>query len=125
MPFVTKELARVLRPGGTLALSTWPKELFMGKFFKLIEDFSPPLPAEVASPVLWGDMTIIQERLENQFEKIEFGRDTMYAPTMSPEHMLKLFEKNAGPLAISLTVLSINYLGDGLRDALDPRMRKR
>ena len=28
-------------------------------------------------------------------------------------------------LAISLTVLSINYLGDGLRDALDPRMRKR
>ena len=26
-------------------------------------------------------------------------------------------------LAISLTVLSINYLGDGLRDALDPRIR--
>ena len=96
---VTKELARVLKPAGTLAFSTWPKELFMGKFFKLIEDFSPPLPAEVASPVLWGDMTIIQERLENHFEKIEFGRDTMYAPTMSPEHMLKLFEKNAGPLA--------------------------
>ncbi len=28
-------------------------------------------------------------------------------------------------LAISLTVLSINYLGDGLRDALDPRIRGR
>ncbi|MDC3081003.1 class I SAM-dependent methyltransferase [Paracoccaceae bacterium] len=96
---VTDELARVLKPGGILAFSTWPKELFMGKFFKLIEDFSPPLPAEVASPVLWGDMTIIQGRLENKFEKIEFGRDTMYAPTMSPAHMLKLFEKNAGPLA--------------------------
>ena len=26
-------------------------------------------------------------------------------------------------LAISLTVLSVNYIGDGLRDALDPRMR--
>ena len=26
-------------------------------------------------------------------------------------------------LAISLTVLSVNYLGDGLRDALDPRIR--
>ena len=26
-------------------------------------------------------------------------------------------------LAISLTVLSMNYIGDGLRDALDPRMR--
>lgn len=28
-------------------------------------------------------------------------------------------------IAISLTVLSVNYLGDGLRDALDPRLRGR
>jgi peptide/nickel transport system permease protein len=28
-------------------------------------------------------------------------------------------------LAISLTVLSINFIGDGLRDALDPRIRGR
>jgi peptide/nickel transport system permease protein len=28
-------------------------------------------------------------------------------------------------LAISLTVLSVNYLGDGLRDALDPRIRRK
>ena len=96
---VTNELARVLKPGGTLAFSTWPKELFMGKFFKLIESFSQPLPPEVASPVLWGDMAVIEDRLKDHFNQIEFGRDTMFAPTMSPAHMLKLFEKNAGPLA--------------------------
>ena len=28
-------------------------------------------------------------------------------------------------LAISFTVLSVNYIGDGLRDALDPRIRSR
>ena len=28
-------------------------------------------------------------------------------------------------VAISFTVLSVNYLGDGLRDALDPRIRGR
>ncbi len=28
-------------------------------------------------------------------------------------------------LAISLTMLSVNYMGDGLRDALDPRIRGR
>jgi peptide/nickel transport system permease protein len=27
-------------------------------------------------------------------------------------------------LAISMTVLAVNYVGDGLRDALDPRMRR-
>jgi ABC-type dipeptide/oligopeptide/nickel transport system permease subunit len=31
-----------------------------------------------------------------------------------------------GPgLAIALTVLSINFMGDGLRDALDPRSKQR
>ncbi len=96
---VVKELARVLKPGGILAFSTWPKELFMGKFFKLIESFSQPLSPEVSSPVLWGDMAVIEDRLKDHFDQIEFGRDTMFAPTMSPAHMLKLFEKNAGPLA--------------------------
>ena len=28
-------------------------------------------------------------------------------------------------IAISLTVLCVNFIGDGLRDALDPRLRKR
>ena len=36
---------------------------------------------------------------KRSFDHIEFARDTMFAPTMSPAHMLKLFEKNAGPLA--------------------------
>ena len=96
---VVRELTRVLKPGGILAFSTWPKELFMGKFFKLIESFSQPLPPDVASPVLWGDMAMIEDRLKDHFDQIEFGRDAMFAPTMSPAHMLKLFEKNAGPLA--------------------------
>lgn len=103
---VSNEMARVLKPGGILAFSTWPIELFMGKFFKLIEQFSPPLPVGVESPVLWGDMSIIRSRLADQFEQIEFGRDAMYAPTMSPAHMLKLFEKNAGPLANLVKALS-------------------
>jgi len=28
-------------------------------------------------------------------------------------------------MAISMTVLAVNYMGDGLRDALDPRIRGR
>ena len=31
-----------------------------------------------------------------------------------------------GPgLLISLTVISVNYIGDGLRDAMDPKLRSR
>ncbi len=39
--------------------------------------------------------------------------------TLNPERVLW------PGLAISLTVLSVNYIGDGLRDALDPRIRGR
>ena len=42
------------------------------------------------------------------------------------DRMTQNFELVFWPgLMISLTVLSVNYVGDGLRDALDPRLRKR
>ena len=93
------EMLRVLKPGGTIAFSTWPSELFMGQFFKLVGEFSPPLPDGAESPVLWGEIPVISNRLSKSFDKIEFSRDAMMAPTLSPGHMLSLFEKNAGPLA--------------------------
>jgi ubiquinone/menaquinone biosynthesis C-methylase UbiE len=105
---VVKEMSRVLKPSGVMAFSTWPSELFMGKFFRLVGEFSPPLPAGASSPVLWGEIPVIVERLEKDFEKIEFSRDVMMAPTLSPAHMLNLFEKNAGPLAKLVEALSKN-----------------
>ncbi len=44
----------------------------------------------------------------------------------STDHLQQYPERVLWPgLAISLTVLSVNYIGDGLRDALDPRIRGR
>ncbi|MEM6461308.1 MAG: ABC transporter permease [Pseudomonadota bacterium] len=44
----------------------------------------------------------------------------------STDYMQQYPERVLWPgLAISLTVLSVNYIGDGLRDALDPRIRGR
>ena len=44
----------------------------------------------------------------------------------SVDRMVQYPERVIWPgLCISLTVLSVNYIGDGLRDALDPRIRGR
>ncbi|MCT8159680.1 ABC transporter permease [Pseudoruegeria sp. SHC-113] len=44
----------------------------------------------------------------------------------SVDRMVSYPERVVWPgIAISLTVLSVNYIGDGLRDALDPRIRGR
>jgi ubiquinone/menaquinone biosynthesis C-methylase UbiE len=48
-----REIARVTRPGGTIALASWTPGGFLGALFRTVAQFAPP-PAGVASPMLWG-----------------------------------------------------------------------
>src|SRR5205085_4586222 len=54
------EMLRVLKSGGTIAFSTWPPELFVGRLFALIARYAPPAPPGVAPPGLWGDPTVVR-----------------------------------------------------------------
>jgi ubiquinone/menaquinone biosynthesis C-methylase UbiE len=47
------EIARVTRPGGTIALASWTPEGFLGALFRTVAEFVPP-PSGVRSPMLWG-----------------------------------------------------------------------
>ncbi len=40
------EMLRVLKPGGTIAFSTWPPEGLVGRSFLLIGQYAPPPPPE-------------------------------------------------------------------------------
>ena len=57
------EMLRVLKPGGTLAFSTWPPELCTGRMFGLVAKYMPPMPSDIAPPVAWGEVNVIRERL--------------------------------------------------------------
>jgi SAM-dependent methyltransferase len=92
------EMLRVLRAGGTIAFSTWPPELFMGRMFALISRYGPPPPAGAAPPPLWGDPNIVRERLGNAVKDITFDRDRMVIPSLSVPHYRSNFEQTAGPL---------------------------
>jgi hypothetical protein len=48
-----REIARVTRPGGTIALASWTPGGFLGALFRVVAQFAPP-PAGVAPPMLWG-----------------------------------------------------------------------
>src|SRR6476469_4405524 len=48
-----EELLRVTRPGGTIALASWPPDSFIGELFRTVSAHVPP-PAGVLSPMLWG-----------------------------------------------------------------------
>src|SRR5580658_689255 len=77
------EMLRVLKPGGTIAFSTWPPDLFIGRMFKQISSYLPPPPPGVSPTPQWGDQNIVRERLGSAVKDITFERGTMHVPALS------------------------------------------
>lgn len=66
---VASELARVLKPGGLLAMANWNPASFSGQMFAVGGRHVPPPPG-IAPPVLWGDEATVRQRLNGGFEEI-------------------------------------------------------
>jgi SAM-dependent methyltransferase len=98
------EMLRVLKPGGVIAFSTWPPELFTGRMFSLVSQYLPP-PAGAASPALWGDPGVIRERFGEAVKDIAFDRDRMSSPGLSLQHLMKKFVDTAGPVVKLMAAL--------------------
>lgn len=92
------EMLRVLKPGGTLAFSTWPPDHFVGRMFALTARYAPPPPPGAVPPVLWGEPSIIRERLGDAVADLTFERDLMTTNTLSPQHTRIVVEHTAGPI---------------------------
>lgn len=90
------EMLRVLKPHGRIAFSTWPPEMFTGKMFALVAQYLPP-PEGAAPPTLWGEPRVIRERLGNAVEDVEFEREVLLNPSLSPRHTRQTFETTAAP----------------------------
>jgi SAM-dependent methyltransferase len=99
------EMLRVLKPGGTIAFSTWPPELFVGRVFNLTANYLPPPPPGVANPPEWGDPTVVRQRLGATVKDILFDRATMLVPALSPSHHRRASEKHSGSMARLLATL--------------------
>lgn len=100
------EMLRVLKPGGTIAFSTWPPELFIGRLFALTSTYMPPPPPGVTPPPLWGDPNVVRERLGTRVRDLRFDRATMVVPALSPQHQRETFERNGGPVIKLVEMLS-------------------
>ena len=90
------EMLRVLKPGGTIAFSSWPPELFVGRMFALTAGYLPPPPPGFAPPTLWGDPNIVRQRLGPAVKDVLFDRAVMLIPALSLRHHRAAAEKSAG-----------------------------
>ena len=94
-----KEMLRVLKPGGTIAFSTWPPELMVGRMFAVTGKYAPPPPPGVSPPQQWGDPSIVRERLGGAVKDLCFARDAMVFQILSVPHYRAFMESNVGPIA--------------------------
>jgi ubiquinone/menaquinone biosynthesis C-methylase UbiE len=94
-----KEMLRVLKPGGTIAFSTWPPELMVGRMFAVTAKYAPPSPPGVSPPHQWGDPSIVRERLGSAVKDLSFARDAMAFQILSVPHYRAFMESNVGPIA--------------------------
>ncbi|HXJ70826.1 MAG TPA: class I SAM-dependent methyltransferase [Verrucomicrobiae bacterium] len=90
------EMLRVLKPGGTIAFSTWPADHWIGRAWALSARYLPPPPEGVAPPIQWGEPTIVRERLGSQVRDLTFDRDVMLTPALSPQHVRWNTERTSG-----------------------------
>jgi SAM-dependent methyltransferase len=90
------ELARVVRPGGTLALLNWHPKQGVAELFAVMAAHMPARPEGVGDPFAWGDRDHLGSLLGDAFElRLEEGDCPQPAP--SAEAAWELFAQAYGP----------------------------
>ena len=100
-----RELVRVAKPGGTIALGAWTPEGFIGSMLKTVAKHVPP-PAGVPSPLRWGSPEIVDELLGGCAEVKHVKRDFIWR-FASAEDLVDRFRTWYGP-----TVKAFNAVGE-------------
>ena len=94
---VASELARVCRPGGTIAMANWTPEGFVGKTFSLVSRHVPP-PEGLPAPILWGTENIAKARLGPYAPSMHTVRRTItFDYPHPPRQVVQLFRDYFGP----------------------------
>jgi SAM-dependent methyltransferase len=100
-----KELARVCRPGGRIALTTWLQDGNVFKMFQIMKRYMPPPPLPApSSPFEWGSPDRLRQLLNRSFE-LKMERAVSYYREPSAEAAWETFVSGYGPtrtLAASL-----------------------
>jgi SAM-dependent methyltransferase len=94
---VARELLRVCRPGGVIAMANWTPQGFCGAMFQAVAKFVAPdgMPA----PVLWGDEAAVRERLGAGVSSLTLTRRTSELNfPFSPGEVVRLFRTSHGPM---------------------------
>lgn len=91
------ELARVCRPGGTIAVANWTPTSFVGQIFRTVTRYVPA-PAGVRPPGLWGTEERLRELLGPAMSRLEVTPRQFVFRFRSPDEFVDFFRTTYGPV---------------------------
>ncbi len=96
-PRAARELLRVCRHGGRIALASWTPDGFIGKVFRTIGAHLPPPPG-LRSPMAWGTEPRLAELFGVEGRKLRTKERVFAFRYRSPAHWLEVFRAWYGPI---------------------------
>jgi ubiquinone/menaquinone biosynthesis C-methylase UbiE len=109
------ELARVLNPGGRLAVAAWTPEGTLGKFFITVASHMPPPPEGFQPPILWGNEDHVRELFEGTGVELDFDRANIQFEGDSPEEFQAEYERKLPPIVAARAMLEPEGKWEALR----------
>ncbi len=92
-----RELLRVCRPGGTIALASWTPEGQVGEVFRAMGKHVPPPPAGLASPFRWGTEAGLRELFGDGISSLTATRRTLTFRYPSARFYVDFMREHYGP----------------------------
>jgi ubiquinone/menaquinone biosynthesis C-methylase UbiE len=99
------EIARVLKPGGRMAVCAWTPEGRIGRFFQTMANYMPPPPEGFEPPILWGTEDHAREIFDGTGVDLEFERQTVDFVAESPAEMMVRTETKLPPVVAAKAML--------------------
>jgi len=101
------EIARVVRPGGTIGLVSWTPEGFIGRMFATMKPYVPAPPPGVMPPPLWGHVDHVTALFGDRVDQVRAQQRTLRVDAFgSGQEFLDYFKSHYGPTIVAYRSLA-------------------